>query len=58
VNTIKSVAKALRPKGFTYVMDSTLYECDACGERVPHSGRRRHGKTCPAQQPFPPPPEG
>ena len=28
-------------------MDSTLWECDSCGERVTYVGRKRHAKQCP-----------
>jgi hypothetical protein len=57
MNTIKSAAKALRLEGFTYVSDSTLWECEGCGERVVRTARRGHLKKCPARQPFEVPPD-
>ncbi len=48
MNPIKAVGRRLNAhKGFTYVMDSTLWECDSCGERVTHRGKARHPKSCP-----------
>jgi hypothetical protein len=47
MNRARVVANAFRHRrGFTYVMDSTLWECDACGERVTYLGRRGHAKNC------------
>ena len=48
MNPIKAAGRAFRSQnGFTYVMDSTLWECDSCGERVTYVGRKRHAKQCP-----------
>jgi hypothetical protein len=47
MNTIKAATNFVRPRGFTYVMDSTLWQCDTCGERVPNLARRRHHRRCP-----------
>jgi hypothetical protein len=48
MNPIKAVASRLHShKGFTYVMDSTLWECDSCGERLSHLAKIRHPKSCP-----------
>ncbi len=49
MNRARAMANAFRRRrGFTYVMDSTLWECDACGERVTYLVRRHHAKNCPA----------
>jgi hypothetical protein len=51
MNPIKAALRALRPQsGFTYVMDSTLWECDRCTERVPFTGRGRHAESCRARE--------
>jgi len=48
MNPIKATGRAFRSQnGFTYVMDSTLWECDSCGDRVTYIGRIRHAKRCP-----------
>jgi hypothetical protein len=48
MNPIKAVARRLHShNGFTYVMDSTLWECDSCGERFSHREKARHPKSCP-----------
>lgn len=48
MNPIKATGRAFRSQnGFTYVMDSTLWECDGCGDRVTFIGRIRHAKSCP-----------
>ena len=48
MNPIRAAGRAFKShSGFTYVMDSTLWECDSCGDRVPYMGRRRHAKQCP-----------
>ena len=48
MNPIKTVTRRLHAhNGFTYVMDSTLWECDSCGERVTYLGKARHPKRCP-----------
>ena len=50
MNPIKAVASRLHShKGFTYVMDSTLWECDSCGERLSHLAKIRHPEELPQQ---------
>jgi hypothetical protein len=50
MNPIRSAVKVIRPekseKKFTYVMDSTLWECTSCGERVAYLAKRNHSKRC------------
>jgi hypothetical protein len=49
MNPIRSAVNAIRPeKKFTYVMDSTLWECNSCGERVASLAKRNHSKRCSA----------